>query len=90
MKNFFKENFWWLILALITLSMIVCSILLPSDNIIMKIILIPCYAIGALTIIVGVYSIIDYLDKKKFFTEYWQGCLIFLILAFSIISLAIL
>ena len=89
MKKFLKENFWWLLLAVVTIGAIVGVAYIPDGNWARKLILSPFYIIGAITIIIGIWSIIVYLSEKNCIKQTWQGILIFLILALSIIVLAI-
>ena len=56
----------------------------------MKIILYVLSIIGAFIILIGIASIIDYLDKKNCVKHEWQVGLILLIIALSIVALAIL
>lgn len=85
MKRFIKENLLWLILAVITITIIIVTALIPNTR---KILLFPFYIVGAITILRGIGGIID--DLKNHFKHTWQAALIFLILAFGIISLTFL
>lgn len=89
MKKFLTDNFWWLILAILTIGAIAGITYIPDGNWVRNLILSPFYIIGAITILVGIGEVISYLDNKNCFKQTWQGILIFIILAFSIIALAI-
>lgn len=82
MKKFFKENLFWLILATISIGIIVVTALIPNTR---NILLIPFYIVGAITILRGMGGIIN--DLEKHIKHTWQVALIFLILAFGIVSL---
>ena len=56
----------------------------------MKIILYLLSIFGAFIILIGIASIIGYLDKKNCIKHEWQAGFVLLIIALSIISLAIL
>ena len=83
------ENFWWIILAITVIGAIVGIACIPDENWARKLILFPFYIIAGITILVGIGEVISYLDNKNCFKQTWQGILIFIILVFSIIALAI-
>ena len=92
MKRFLRENFWWLLLAIITISLLVPTFYLPDTDVgekIEKILLFPFDVIGAVIILIGIGTIIQYFDEKNYIKHTWQGVLTFLILALSIIVLAL-
>jgi uncharacterized membrane protein HdeD (DUF308 family) len=88
-KNFFKENFWCLLLAIVAIGAIAGIAYIPDGNWARKLILSPFYIIGAITFLVGIWEIIGYLSEKNCIKQTWQGILTFLILALSIIVLAL-
>ena len=54
----------------------------------MKIILYLFSIVGAFIILIGIGTIIDYLDKKNCVKHEWQVGLILLVIALSVIALA--
>lgn len=82
MKRFIKENLLWLILAVITITIIIVTALIPNTR---KILLFPFYIVGAITILRGIGGIID--DLKNHIKHTWQIAFVFFVLVLSIIAL---
>jgi hypothetical protein len=91
MKKFLKENWLWLILAIVTIALFVSTFYLPDTETgerIEKMLLFPFCIIGAFTIFIGIGTIIQYCCDK-FVKHTWQALLIFLILLLSTIILGL-
>ena len=91
MRKFIKENFWWIMLVIVTFALLIPTFYLPNTETgqkIENILLFPFCIIGAIIIIVGIFEIVGYFYEKNCIKQTWQGCFIFLILALSIIALA--
>lgn len=89
MKKFFKENFWWLLLAVVTIGAVIGIAYIPDGNLARKMLLFPFYIIGAIIILMGIGEVIRYLNEKNFIKHTWQVGLIFIILVISIIAFII-
>ena len=89
MKKFFKENLWWIVLAFMTIGAIIGIACIPDDNFARKVLLTPFYIIAGLTILVGMGEVIGYFQEKNYIKQTWQVVLVFIVLVFSIIALAL-
>jgi uncharacterized membrane protein YkgB len=87
--KFLKENLWWIILIVLATALFVPTIFLPDSEVgqtIKKILLSPFYIIGAITIIVGIGTIINYFGDK-FAKHTWQLSIVLIILVLSLLLL---
>lgn len=89
MKKFFKENWFWLIVASVTIALYLAYALMPDGSTIRKILISPFYLIGAAIILVGIGKILEYFEKEDIFTQTWHVALTFIILVLSITVLAL-
>lgn len=83
MKNFLKENLFWIIVALVTIAVLIVR-LAVGNYLIVQIFTYPFALIGVGILLFGFLAIVDYLGKKDIVENQFQAGVCFILMAFCI------
>ena len=81
------ENFWWILLAIITIVAVVAIVYIPDEHWFRRLILAPFILIGTYTIFAGGISIAQ--EFESYTNKTWQQILIFAISMFGVVAFLI-